>query len=96
MELESMQLQFYLNKLYNLKIELKDILNCRPKTPIDGGWSQWTSWSSCQSNCRQQRNRTCDSPSPLFGGVECPGNRTELSLTPCYGDDCCPGNKFVK
>ena len=77
-------------------IVLKDILNCRPKTPIDGGWSQWTSWSSCQSNCRQQRNRTCDSPTPLFGGADCLGNRTEFSLTPCYGDDCCPGKNFKR
>ena len=65
----------------------------RPQTPIDGGWSDWTSWSSCQSNCRKQRNRTCDSPTPFFGGDDCPGNKTELRPTPCYDGDCCPGEK---
>ena len=62
--------------------------------PIDGGWSTWTEWSSCQSNCRKSRNRTCDSPAPLFGGAECPGNNTELRPLPCYGGDCCPGKRY--
>ena len=74
----------------------KSLTNFRPKTPIDGGWSSWTSWSSCQMNCRQQRNRTCDFPTPLFGGADCPGNWTELSSTLCYGDSCCPGNQHTK
>ena len=64
----------------NIKSNLcvKLLIIRRMSTPIDGGWSTWTSWSSCQSNCRQQRNRTCDSPTPLFGGNDCLGNKTEL------------------
>ena len=77
----------------NIKSNLwvKFLIIRRMSTPIDGGWSTWTSWSSCQSNCRQQRNRTCDSPTPLFGGDDCLGNKTELSPSLCYGDKCCPG-----
>ena len=64
---------------------------CRPKVPRDAGWAEWTSWSSCQSNCRQVRNRTCDNPTAMFGGNDCTGDSTEMTTEACYGDDCCPG-----
>ena len=80
--------------IHKLLVKGLKVLVYRPQVPIDGGWSLWTSWSSCQSNCRQQRNRTCDNPTPLFSGAECSGNNTELSPAPCYGDNCCPGIKI--
>ena len=68
----------------------------RNKTPLDGGYSVWTEWSSCHANCRNTRNRTCTSPTPLFGGAECYGETGEESPGLCYGGDCCPGGKNKK
>ena len=63
----------------------------RPKLPVDGSWTEWSSWSSCLSDCRKNRTRECNYPSPMFGGADCIGNTTEKSTFLCYGGDCCPG-----
>ena len=64
----------------------------RPKMPINGSWSVWTGWSSCLSNCRNSRNRTCNNPSPMFGGLSCSSDfEAEDSSSLCYGGECCPG-----
>ena len=48
---------------------------------VNGSWSVWGSWSDCNSPCSltglRNRNRTCDNPTPLNGGLNCPGNETE-------------------
>ena len=64
------------------------------KIPIDGSWSDWSSWSSCNFECKNTRVRTCDNPFPLFGGLQCNGNGTELTPNNCYGGDCCPGEAY--
>ena len=63
----------------------------RPKPPINGSWTDWSSWSTCHSNCRNTRNRTCDNPTPILGGSDCVGDSGEESPDLCYGDQCCPG-----
>lgn len=66
-------------------------ITCRNKTKIDGGWSEWSEWSKCHANCRNTRNRTCNNPTPLFGGQNCSSHfEEEESPFLCYGDDCCP------
>jgi hypothetical protein len=42
------------------------------KIAVNGGWSQWTSWSLCIKN-EMERERTCDSPAPKNGGHLCEG-----------------------
>ena len=66
----------------------------RPKLPVDGSWTEWSSWSSCLSDCRKNRTRGCNYPSPMFGGADCVGNTIEKSTLLCYGGDCCPGKEM--
>ncbi|XP_033637175.1 SCO-spondin-like [Asterias rubens] len=53
----------------------------------DGGWSDWTEWSSCSKECEtgiQVRDRTCDNPTPtLPDGEQChgPANETRVCNT---------------
>ncbi|KAH9523329.1 hypothetical protein Btru_066407 [Bulinus truncatus] len=52
--------------------------------PLDGGWSQWTSWTSCSVTCgsgRKSRFRICNDPAPKHGGRFCAGDPVEW--TPC-------------
>ncbi|CAG2209647.1 Coadhesin,Hemicentin-1,Thrombospondin-2,Mucin-like protein [Mytilus edulis] len=64
--------------------------------PIDGSWSVWTSWSSwstCTKSCGtgdQVRNKTrsCNNPSPLNGGKQCPGLTTGIERRQCNTNPC--------
>ena len=68
----------------------------RPKTIIDGAWSDWTNYGTyCHTECKTSRNRTCNNPTALFGGQNCTSpSEQELSPELCYGDECCPGMFF--
>ena len=48
--------------------------------PVDGGFSNWGDWSSCSKSCgggSMKRYRTCTSPRPQYGGLNCTGNFSE-------------------
>ncbi|XP_071138998.1 A disintegrin and metalloproteinase with thrombospondin motifs adt-1-like isoform X4 [Mytilus edulis] len=48
--------------------------------PIDGEWSEWSSWDICSVTCNggvQDRNRKCDHPPPSNGGMYCNGTTIE-------------------
>jgi len=50
-------------------------------TPVDGHWGRWSSWSSCSVTCgmgRRLRSRTCNDPSPMYGGKECQGKSNDM------------------
>lgn len=61
-------------------------LNCSA-TP-SCGWSNWGPWSQCSPECtdngwgEKTRSRTCNNPSPAYGGAQCSGSST--------GSDKCP------
>merc|ERR1712227_249516 len=57
------------------------------KCVVDGIWGNWTSWSSCQSNCTKSRSRSCDDPAPENGGKPCAGSGQD--------SESCTGNKCV-
>ncbi|KAL3289509.1 hypothetical protein HHI36_022926 [Cryptolaemus montrouzieri] len=57
-------------------------------SPVDGGWSSWSSWFSClkkgtddSSDTCLCQHRTCNNPSPANGGNICTG--ISISVTNC-------------
>ncbi|KAL3880318.1 hypothetical protein ACJMK2_032566 [Sinanodonta woodiana] len=61
--------------------------------PIHGGWSQWSDWTKCSSECgmgTSQRIRACDSPASMYGGKPCSGDLVEI--TECDSGKPCPIN----
>jgi hypothetical protein len=57
--------------------------------PVDGGWSAWTEWTTCQPVCGQgyrHRERYCDSPTSKNGGYQCIG--TPYQNHHCFGTNC--------
>lgn len=62
---------------------------------VNGGWSAWSLWSPCSSECNsgvQIRERFCSSPSPQHGGNSCPGphiQTRDCNSHPCSGGASC-------
>ena len=57
--------------------------------PVNGGWSHWTPWSSCNAECgggTVTRTRECNQPPPSNGGAECAGLSVETST--CNMHNC--------
>ena len=48
--------------------------------PIAGGWSEWSSWSTCSKTCgvsHRMRKRFCNNPVPKYNGSYCDGENVE-------------------
>ncbi|XP_055489392.1 LOW QUALITY PROTEIN: SCO-spondin [Leucoraja erinacea] len=85
----------------NLEIRFCNIKACM----VNGGWSSWSPWSTCDRACgggRSLRIRSCTEPPPKNGGKNCAGERFEATLCnvqPCgtnQGADACPtGQEYV-
>ncbi|XP_065939379.1 coadhesin [Magallana gigas] len=57
--------------------------------PIHGGWSSWSGYGSCSKSCgsgSQSRSRSCNNPSPAYGGNSCSGSST--SSQSCNTHNC--------
>ncbi|KAJ6596002.1 Hemicentin-1, partial [Pseudolycoriella hygida] len=57
--------------------------------PVDGGWSEWNSWSPCSATCgsgTKIRTRNCDNPPASHGGTYCEGNNSESTI--CSVQSC--------
>ncbi len=59
---------------------------------VSGGFTNWTDWSECDSECgsgQQEKTRSCNNPAPQHGGDECSGETRKLQ--DCIMPDC-PGD----
>ncbi|XP_053398910.1 SCO-spondin-like isoform X2 [Mercenaria mercenaria] len=61
--------------------------------PVHGSWSFWSPWSVCMADCgigKKIRNRICNNPAPLYGGLDCIGLSEEMR--DCDTKKHCPIN----
>ncbi|XP_063400308.1 A disintegrin and metalloproteinase with thrombospondin motifs adt-1-like isoform X2 [Mytilus trossulus] len=64
--------------------------------PLDGNWtdySAWSSWDTCNVTCgggffSRYRNRTCENPEPMFGGMNCSGDDIDQQKGTCNKQRC--------
>lgn len=64
----------------------------RAKLYLAGGWTLWTSWSSCTLTCgwgNTQRYRDCTNPTPSPYGQPCRGPSVDIES--CHTDECILG-----
>ncbi|XP_053386290.1 thrombospondin-2-like [Mercenaria mercenaria] len=75
------------NDIQKAKIVCKK--SCNICDLVDGKWSEWGNWSSCDVTCgngTRERMRTCDDPEPAYGGDNCTGSDMETEL--CTEQNC--------
>ncbi|XP_031556840.1 uncharacterized protein LOC116293538 isoform X2 [Actinia tenebrosa] len=62
-------------------------------TPVDGGYSDWSPWSSCSTRCGtgfKSRVRNCTNPKPQYGGRDCNVLGDEVDTALCDTSVNCP------
>ncbi|XP_060593873.1 thrombospondin-1-like [Ruditapes philippinarum] len=62
---------------------------CMPSPCANGGWSDWTSWSSCSATCGggiRTQTRSCSNPSPSPYGQSCVGSNDRVES--CANNNC--------
>ena len=56
--------------------------------PVDGGWGEWTSLTTCSATCgggTQTRTRECNNPALSCGGNDCDFNSTMIKSNSSQG-----------
>lgn len=57
---------------------------------VNGGWENWSNWTSCSATCSagtKSRTRSCSNPFPKCGGQDCDGKSVDVE--PCNEDISC-------
>ncbi|XP_048731015.2 uncharacterized protein LOC125648132 [Ostrea edulis] len=73
--------------------ETTSCITTLPVCQVNGGWTDWGSWSACPSNCygatasyTLTRTRTCTNPTPTITGLPCSGATSETAT--CTQRNC--------
>ena len=64
---------------------------------VDGNLTMWSNWTECSNSCGggiQYRNRSCNNPAPMYGGMNC-SHLGEMMENRTCANVSCPGTKFV-
>ena len=83
-----------MSNLIELYYIIKSQFLCCSCVTVDGGWTQWSSWSSCSKTCgvgSSTRTRTCTNPAPKKGGADCVGPNKRTNI--CNTTIACPGKE---
>nr|XP_034334344.1 thrombospondin-2 [Crassostrea gigas] len=67
-------------------------LSYRCEPPVHGGWGSWGSWGYCPVTCgggTRYRYRSCNNPTPMYGGNICYGSSSDSVYCNTNG---CPVN----
>ena len=80
----------------HVQVRFQYFMELRSKIPfaVDGGWTAWSSWSSCIETCGgglQSITRDCTDPTPSHGGQECAGEKKRFKY--CNNNPC-PGKRL--
>uniref|UniRef100_A0A8C0KDY9 Complement component C6 n=1 Tax=Canis lupus dingo TaxID=286419 RepID=A0A8C0KDY9_CANLU len=81
--------------------------NCERRSPdyksnaVDGNWSCWSSWSTCDATYKRSRTRECNNPAPQQGGKPCEGEQRQeedctFSVMENNGQACISDDEEVK
>ena len=63
---------------------------------VHGGFSNWNDWFDCSVSCGggvTHRTRSCDNPSPKYGGFDCIGTTLDEKICNVFK---CPGIMNVR
>ncbi|CAH3172036.1 unnamed protein product [Porites lobata] len=82
----------HVNDFDDLKSHLQRILleSCQGAGDVDGGFSEWSSWTQCSKSCGggvKVRERSCTNPPPKGNGQKCSG---EFEETGACAENPCP------
>lgn len=81
--------------------------NCEKRSPdyksdaVDGNWSCWSSWSTCNAAYTRSRTRECNNPAPQRGGQHCQGEQQQeedctFSIMENVGQPCISDNEDMR
>ena len=65
--------------------------------PLNGNYSDWSSWSACSKSCDRgitSRRRSCTNPPPLYNGKDCEEIGPEEEVQECFLKACAGTNNL--
>lgn len=69
----------------NIRKMFKIISNFNILDVVDGGYTDWTSWTDCSKDCHgtATKQRYCNNPTPCNGGNDCTDLGADMLVKDC-------------